>query len=158
MSPRPGTPREVLALCATLRWIRLHFQAQLSDAVNATFFFFPSEACVRVSTCSRWFIIFPVYYFIRALFIAAITIMPWSFEEDFTSLSHHSPRLLEIFVLWGHVGSCSDLWSTGRACKLGAKLRAAATGKVAAPVKVRGQGIAARFGGAVKSRDQLVLL
>ena len=32
------------------------------------FFFFPSEVRVRVSTCSRWFVIFPAYYFMRGSF------------------------------------------------------------------------------------------
>lgn len=45
------------------------FRAQPPDAISATsFFFFPSEVRVRVSTCSRWFVIFPAYYFMRGSF------------------------------------------------------------------------------------------
>lgn len=64
----------------------------------------------------------PVIILLRALFIAAIIIMPWSFKEDFTSVLHHSLELLKIFVLGGgHVGNESDFCSCRERAKLGAK-------------------------------------
>jgi len=76
------------------------FQAQLFEAASARWFL--SELPVRVCQHAAGGLLYsPVIILLRALFIAAITIMPWRFEEDFTSGLHHLLELLKIFVLGG---------------------------------------------------------
>lgn len=53
----------------------------------------------------------PVIILLRTLFIAAIKIMVWSFEEDLASVLHHSLDLLKIFGFRG-----DDIWGAGVTC------------------------------------------
>lgn len=80
------------------------FQAQLFDAISETFFFFfpLSELPVRVCQHAAGGLLYsPVIILLRTLFIAAIKIMVWSFEEDLASVLHHSLDLLKIFGFRG---------------------------------------------------------
>lgn len=67
------------------------------------FFFFPlSELPVRVCQHAAGGLLYsPVIILLRTLFIAAIKIMVWSFEEDLASVLHHSLDLLKIFGFRG---------------------------------------------------------
>lgn len=88
------------------------FQAQLFDAITETFFFFfyLNSLCVCVNMQQVVYYP-PVIILLRTLFIAAIKIMVWSFEEDLASVLHHSLDLLKILGFGG-----DDTGGAGATC------------------------------------------